>query len=985
MKANLLKLLFTLCMVQLAFDLLAQRGSTIELKEKPKRYENRLLRAEKTQYKKFGVLTHRLQNLYTHYNFYFNANNKLNDAIAKAKMGFKEDYTKLLPFYNYTLEGTLQQKTDLDSVIYKCTAGILLHDLRTDWVDDLYLLIGKAYFYRKNFDSANQVFQYINYAFTKKDDGYDIPIGSNESGNEGVFTVATQEKTDFWTKISSKPPSRNSALLWQARTLIENDELNRAAGLLEIFHHDPNFPERLQSDLNEFSAYLFYKQNANDSAAKYLSKALDNATNQFEKSRWEFLIAQLYQSIHNNKLAAEYYDLAAKHTTDPVMEVQAALNNVDITEGSKEEILVEKLNKLLKLTRKEKYEQYRDIFYYSAAKVEIQRGQTEHAKQLLLKSVRTSYNNPSQKSRSFLLLANLNYKSKDYISAKNYYDSIQVNYILDAQEKASIDQRKPALKIIAENLNKINLEDSLQRIAAMPQLERDALLKKILKKQKKLMGIKDDTEENFVSNPAVLLNNNNKNSTDLFGSASSKGDWYFNNNGLKSAGFSEFKQKWGTRPNVDNWRRKAALDNVIVKKDQTTTGDKQNNNAGFEAHEPTNSDLASKLPLSDELMKKSNDNIANALLGNGKTFEDKLEDFPAAIESYEELNRRFPNSSNRDEVLFNLYYCYKKTGNPLKADSCKTNLQEEFKGSKWLSTLSNPTAAKKVSEKSNNTPATKEYERIYNLYLAGKFEEAKQAKTKADKEFGESYWTPQLLYIESVYFVSKKEDSSALVSLKNLVNKYPGTALAEKAKTMIDVLGRRTEIEDYLTNLQITRAEEDVAQVVTFSSTEPELNRPVKKLDSMVTRPIIQKIIINNVDTAAKAPVVVKSFTFKPEEQQYVLLLLDQVAPVYVNEAKNAFSRFNKEKFYNQKLDLNSVKLDDRYNLLLIGPFADAIGATDYVDKTRPVTTNRILPWLAADKYNYVIISKANLELLKENKDIDGYRKLLKTVLPEKF
>ncbi|MEJ0082612.1 MAG: hypothetical protein WDM78_17040 [Puia sp.] len=47
-----------------------------------------------------------LQNTITHYNFYYNTNNKLNDVLARAKSQFREDYTQLLPFYNYTLETT---------------------------------------------------------------------------------------------------------------------------------------------------------------------------------------------------------------------------------------------------------------------------------------------------------------------------------------------------------------------------------------------------------------------------------------------------------------------------------------------------------------------------------------------------------------------------------------------------------------------------------------------------------------------------------------------------------------------------------------------------------------------------------------------------------------------------------------------------------------------------------------------------------------
>ena len=67
------------------------------------------------------------------------------------------------------LNNTAAQKTELDSVIYKATAGILLHDLRSDWVDNLYLLIGKAYYLRKDFDSASMTFQFINYNLFPKE------------------------------------------------------------------------------------------------------------------------------------------------------------------------------------------------------------------------------------------------------------------------------------------------------------------------------------------------------------------------------------------------------------------------------------------------------------------------------------------------------------------------------------------------------------------------------------------------------------------------------------------------------------------------------------------------------------------------------------------------------------------------------------------------------------------------------------------------
>ena len=174
----------------------AQVGVDYDLK-KPKKWENRILAAETSNDgKKFRKFRHFLQNNITHYNYFFNSNEKLKAIVARAKLQFREDYSRLLPFYNYTLEATAAQKKDLDSIVYKTTMGILIHDTRNDWIDDLYLLLGESYYLKKSFDSAYITFQFINWAFAPKDDGYSIPIGSNYNHDEGgsANIVSTAEK-----------------------------------------------------------------------------------------------------------------------------------------------------------------------------------------------------------------------------------------------------------------------------------------------------------------------------------------------------------------------------------------------------------------------------------------------------------------------------------------------------------------------------------------------------------------------------------------------------------------------------------------------------------------------------------------------------------------------------------------------------------------------------------------------------------------------
>jgi len=230
----------------------------------------------------------------------------------------KDDYSQLLSFYNYSLNTTSKNKGDLDSIIYKVNAGILLHDLRSDWVDDLYLLLGKAYLIRKDFDSAYIVFQYINYIYAPKDEGYDLPIGSNASNNTGVFSISSDEKASVLKKMLTNPTTRNESFLWQARNLIEMNKLSEAGGILSILRVDPKFPVRLKTKLNEQLAYLYYKQQHYDSAARYLQAALPEADGRNEEARWQYLAGQLYALANNNIAASKAFEKRNRKLQTPI-------------------------------------------------------------------------------------------------------------------------------------------------------------------------------------------------------------------------------------------------------------------------------------------------------------------------------------------------------------------------------------------------------------------------------------------------------------------------------------------------------------------------------------------------------------------------------------------------------------------------------------------------------------------------------------------
>jgi hypothetical protein len=106
---------------------------------------------------------------------------------------------------------------------------------------------------------------------------------------------------------------------------------------------------------------------------------------------------------------------------------------------------------------------------------------------------------------------------------------------------------------------------------------------------------------------------------------------------------------------------------------------------------------------------------------------------------------------------------------------------------------------------------------------------------------------------------------------------------------------------------------------------------------------------------------------------------------VWVNETKNSFSIYNRNKFYNKQFEYAVSPINPEYKVLLIGNFDNAQAAADYVQAVKPISSSQIVPWLTADKYSFTIISASNLEILKTQQDIGLYKQFIDKNMPGKF
>ena len=132
------------------------------------------------------------QGMTSRYNIYFNGYESFKAGLAKISRGYKDDYAELLKVFEYSDPSTASFcSSDMERAIQKASKLISLksitakpvikdsHELSEEdkkllekkeynkWVDDSYLLIAKARFYKHEYNEATSLF---NYCITNADD-----------------------------------------------------------------------------------------------------------------------------------------------------------------------------------------------------------------------------------------------------------------------------------------------------------------------------------------------------------------------------------------------------------------------------------------------------------------------------------------------------------------------------------------------------------------------------------------------------------------------------------------------------------------------------------------------------------------------------------------------------------------------------------------------------------------------------------------------
>ncbi|WP_372751592.1 tetratricopeptide repeat protein [Labilibaculum sp.] len=874
--------------------------------------------------------------LTTHYNVYFNGKESLKKGESKIEDGIVENYTLLLPVFEYE-DPTARSlsSSEMDRVLEKATKAIKLHSITrkpkrkkdnqsekyrefrkkkeyNDWIDDCYLLIGKAKFYKKEYRVAEKAFEFIQKEYPESDL---IP----------------------------------EAKLGQARSLIDRGELTAGTEILDRLSDEPQISKDLILNITTLRASIAIKEKDYERAIDELERAIILVDSKIKKGRYYYIIAQLNEKLGNLQAVSIAFQNVVDINASYEMTFNAKISRALSYTGNENGPEIRK--SLKKMFRDEKNNEYQDQIYYALAEMDVKDGNMESAIHNYWESTKHTVYNENQKAISFLKLGDYYFEELNYPKSQMCYDSSMTYLGKDYPNYSVISVRISNLTDLVNNLNIVEREDSLQTVALMSDLDRDKLIQGIIQK------IKDKEKEQRLKKAELASTRAFYSQNDMLGSSSrssSTGNWYFYNPTVINLGKAEFLRKWGRRRLADNWRRKNKsefdFDDVdLVQDDDSKTKDSNGKDSiATEAkRDPKLKDYyLYDLPLTEAAIEKSNERIMLGLYQASLVYEEKLHNQEKALETIETLMKRFPENPYLLSSYYHAFSLNKKMGNSSKAAEYKNKILTEFKGSEYAKALSDPNYLAKIE--AEDLRANKLYEAAYEDYKNFYYLRVIKGCNEGLLRYPESELRPQFLFLRALCIGRTQPVAQFKQSLEQLLNSEPSSAIAATTKAILQAL-------------------KEGAVPMQFTELDMEQARQNRLLRNWRMEDDQAMIALEDKEKDVKAKPLYK---FVEDEEHYFILLFAK-KDADANRSLFNVSKYNSESYNNRVFKVDRLSLNKDQIMIMVKGLKGKEDALNYFNGI--ITSNSAFNGLENIDYRNFVISVSNFNIFKKNEDIESY------------
>lgn len=856
-------------------------------------------------------------NLTSHYNVWWNGEQSIKEGEKVLRESAKDDFTKIIPVYNYgSKEEALALNSNMDRAIEKSAICIQRHSMRFNgkeyvkWIDDAYLSMAKANFYKQDYIPARRTFDYIVNSYR---------------GDK----------------------SSHTANLWLAKTYIETEQYHKAEAVLQslivAMSENSKMPKYVRENLDLVIAdYNIRLKNYNE-AIKYLKSALISCKDKDAKVRAMFILGQIYEYQRDYSRATEQFNSVIKKHPNYEMTFESKMN---LARCHQDKDTTGIMKMFWKMLDDNKNSDYKDRIYYAMADIAIRESNESLGIEYLKKSVATSSNNKKQKVMSSLKVATMLFNNKEYITSQAYYDTVVMSIDRTYPEYDSLLNLSVVLGDLVANLTAYQLQDSLLRLVKMDSVSRDKIITQVIEDYKKEQERIKREEE--LQKQLALLGNDRIVSMSSLDMANNNAGWYFYNQTTLMRGTNEFRAKWGNRVLEDYWfisnkrsiipEEENVEDNPFANMTEEEIANLSEEelikmkemmnskaNADTTVLTPTDPEYYLKqLPFTEAQQEESNALILEALNNLGYIYYDDIEDYNNSIEAYTELNRRYPASEHELSSWFYLYKMHNSRNEKDKANHYKELLLSKYPDSNQAKIIVDPEYF--IKEKEKGQEASNHYAKTFEAYQKGQYQRVRMNVEKARELYSnDTALMPRFEYLDAISTGYLEVVDSMAYALYRLVKKYPTSSVKPLA---MEVLLKANEMYNLGLPVESARQKKETA--------------------------------------------VEKEYPYSYDvNDKYYVVIVCNTKNVKINPLKVRLSDFNKENFRMLKLDVKSVMLNKQESLVTIEPFNNLSQAKDY--NTAMFMNDYLFGGIKEDQYKILIISKTNYPIFYSNKNVEEY------------
>jgi hypothetical protein len=539
---------------------------------------------------------------------------------------------------------------------------------------------------------------------------------------------------------------------------------------------------------------------------------------------------------------------------------------------------------LKSMLKDDKNTQYFDEILYELGFLEQNEKNPIYALDYLKESLQNNKVNMSLRTKTYLTAADVYFAMPNYLLAQNYYDSAGMLLNPDYENYDQIKKKQEVLTELIQNLLLVDKEDSLYKLSLLSEKEFNSLVDEAIKKEKVASELKKKEDSKNASNPESVRNPFNQ-PQDLNTNVSNTGLWYFYDPSVVGRGQSEFRRKYGERPNTDNWKYKSLASNDPFSEPQNQS--KENNpqdqtnpdkkaDTELKNANPERDKYTKNIPFSEVAKKESKDRVAEALIKIGVIYFEDLKDNSESKTYFVRYTEEFKEKDKQALALYYLYKINREANENAKAEYYKTELISKHPDSDYafLVQSKQPQIA---TEAAANAEITELYNRAYGAFLKKDYSVLLANLDSNYKRFYGSTLQPKFDLIEAIYYIEKDSVSKGVNILKGISENYPNTLEAKRAEDMVNAF---------------------------------------KKVNSV------------QVANAEKSGV---KYVYSPTANHYAMFVLPEgKQKLHINQLKAKISDFNKLQFASETFSVESALVGNK-SVVLVKQFNDAKSCLNYV------------------------------------------------------